>query len=92
MAQWLMNPTRNHEVADSVPSLAQWVKGSSIAVSCGVGCRYRLDPVLLRLWCRPETAAPFQPPPRLGISICHRHSPKKIKKEKQRKLGAEAKV
>ena len=24
--QWLVNPTRNHEVADSVPSLAQWVK------------------------------------------------------------------
>jgi len=26
MAQWLTNPTRNHEVAGLVPALAQWVK------------------------------------------------------------------
>ena len=26
MAQWLMNPTRNQEVVDSIPGLAQWVK------------------------------------------------------------------
>ena len=37
MAQWLTNPTRNHEVAGSVPALAQWVNDL-------VRCR--------ELWCR----------------------------------------
>ena len=26
VVQWLTNPTRNHEVADSIPALAQWVE------------------------------------------------------------------
>ena len=26
VAQWLTTPTRNHEVVDSIPGLAQWVK------------------------------------------------------------------
>ena len=45
VAQWLTNPTKNHEVSGLIPGLAQWVK----------------DPELLWLWCRPVATAPIRP-------------------------------
>ena len=55
MAQWVENLTSIHENVGSIPGLIQWVKGSSIAKSCGVGHRHVLDMALL--WLRHRLAA-----------------------------------
>ena len=51
MAQWLTNLTRNHEVVDSIPGLAQWCR-LQIAVQI---------PTLLWPWHRPVATAPIGP-------------------------------
>ena len=42
-----------------IPGLTQWVKGSDLAVTCGIGCRCGLDPT--GLWHRLAAAAPIRP-------------------------------
>ena len=62
VAQWLTNMTSNHEVAGWITgSLASLSGGSGIAVSCGVGRRHGLDPMLLWLCRRLAVGAPIRP-------------------------------
>ena len=76
-----------------IPGLAQWVKGSGVAVSYDVGHRHSSDPKLLWLWCRPVAAAlistlVWQPPYAKGVAL-KRQKKKKKKKRIERTKGIE---
>ena len=69
-----------------IPSLAQWVKVSSVAMSCGVVCRHGSDLVLLWLWHRPEAIAliiplAWGPPYAMGVALKGQKTKKKEKEK-----------
>ena len=81
VAQQVTNRNIIHEDTGSIPGLTQWVKGSSIAVSCGVGHRHSSDPALLWLWRRLEATALIRPQAwELSCATC---DPKKWGKKKK---------
>ena len=83
MAQQVGNLSNIQEDEGLIPGLAQWVKGSSVAVSCGVGGRRGLDPTLLWLWHRPVAMAPIRPlawGPPCAVGVAQRNSKKTKKK------------
>ena len=58
-------------------------------MSCGVGQRHGLDPMLMWLWCRPVATAPirplaWEPPYALGAAL--EKTKKRQKKKKNRKV------
>ena len=66
MAQWLTNPTRNHEVqVQSLPLLSGLTIRRCRELWCRLqmrlGSRVAVALALLWLWPRPETTAPIRP-------------------------------
>ena len=76
-------------MASSIPCLAQWVEGSSIAVSCGVARRLGSDLALLWFWRSLAAVALIQPvawEPPYAVGEALKIQKKKRRKEKKKKL------
>ena len=82
VARGVEKPASIHEDAGWIPGLTQWVKGSGIVLSCCVGRRCSLDPVLLCLWYGPAAAALIRPLTWKRLyAVCYRCGPPKENKQ-----------
>lgn len=77
-----MNPTSIHEEMGSIPELAQWVKGSGVAVSSEVGHRHCSDPVLAVAVVQASSSS-SDLTLSLGTSICPKYGLKSRKKNRK---------
>ena len=84
MRQRKPNPTSIHVDIGSIPGLDQWVKGSGVAVSCGVGYRPSSELVLLWLWHRLADIALIWPLA-WELAMCLECSLKETEKKKTKK-------
>ena len=69
-----MNPTRNHQVAGSIPGLFSGLRTQCCHVSCGVGRSHGSDLAWRWLWCRLAAIAPircraWEPPYAVGAAL-----------------------
>ena len=87
MAQWLTNPTSNHEVVGSIPGLNQWVKDLALH-GVGLRCGMQVLPLhqLLRSCIAMAMAGSYNSDltPSLGTSISRGCGLKKTKNKKNK--------
>ena len=90
MAHQVKNKTSIHEDGGLIPGLAKWVKGSGIAISCGVGRRHSLDLALWWLWLKLAAAALIRPLawelPYAAGAVLNKRTNKKTKPKNKKKI------